>query len=343
MAGRILVGISGWRYAPWRGVFYPKGLAQHRELAFASRQLPTIEINGTFYGMLKPSSFLAWDQATPPGFVFSVKAHRYITHLLRLKDAAEPLARFLGSGPLALGPKLGPILWQFPPSFKFNPERLETFFKLLPHDTAEALHFVRRMGGLQPGGEPPRGPARPLRHAMEIRHESFRDEDFISLLRKHKVALVTADTAGKWPQLEELTTDFVYLRLHGDVEIYRSGYSGPALDRWAQRITLWSRGKQPADAKRVTKRPPPARASRDVYCYFDNDVKVKAPYDARELNRRLGLGQAPEEAGIHTGLEGGRKPELGPRARGRQSKERLAWEGLRGRGKKKTARGIAGG
>lgn len=280
MSSRILIGISGWRYAPWRGVFYPKTLPQRLELAYASRALPTIEINGSFYSLQRPSSYAAWDRATPSGFVFSVKGSRYITHMLRLRDPGRALARFFGSGLLSLGPKLGPILWQFPPNFAFDEERFRKFFKLLPRDTVEAAELA----GREPGARAP------LRYAVEIRHESFRSPAFIRLLRERNLALVVADTAGKWPYLEEPTADFMYLRLHGDVELYASGYSDAALERWARRIRAWSRGREPADAQRVTDGPAPRRASRDVYCYFDNDAKVKAPGDARTLieivNRR---------------------------------------------------------
>jgi|SRR5436189_3638056 len=287
-SARILVGISGWRYAPWRGVFYPKGLPQKQELSFASRALPSIELNGSFYSLQRPSSYERWGRETPDDFVFSVKGSRYITHLLRLKEVEPALARFFGSGLLNLGAKLGPLLWQFPPNFKFDAERFDRFLRLLPKDTADAAALAERHGALQKGAGPPAGarPAR-LRYAVEIRHESFRDPGFIRMLREHGAALVVADTAGKWPYLEEPTTDFMYLRLHGDVELYASGYTDAALDRWASRIRAWSEGGEPGDARRVTVRPAPRRKSRDVYCYFDNDAKVKAPFDARTLIGKL--------------------------------------------------------
>jgi uncharacterized protein YecE (DUF72 family) len=287
-SARILVGISGWRYAPWRGVFYPKGLPQKQELFYASRALPSIELNGSFYSLQRPSSYERWGRETPDDFVFSVKGSRYITHLLRLKEVEPALARFFGSGLLNLGAKLGPLLWQFPPNFKFDAERFDRFLRLLPKDTADAAALAERHDALQKGGGPPAGgrPAR-LRYAVEIRHESFRDPGFIRILREHGAALVVADTAGKWPYLEEPTADFMYLRLHGDVELYASGYTEAALDRWASRIRAWSEGGEPADARRVTERPAPRRKFRDVYCYFDNDAKVKAPFDARTLIGKL--------------------------------------------------------
>jgi uncharacterized protein YecE (DUF72 family) len=286
--GSIRIGISGWRYTPWRGIFYPPKLAQRRELEFASRALPTIEINGSFYSLQRPSSYLAWHDETPEDFVFAVKGSRYITHMLRLKDVRLPLANFLASGVLALRKKLGPILWQFPPSFAYDHERFDAFFSLLPKDTSAALKLAREHDGrLAERSWLKAQTNQPLRHAVEIRHSSFVDPDFIALLRRHKIALVVADTAGKWPLIEDVTGDFVYVRLHGDKELYASGYGDAALDRWTERIDAWSRGSQVRDAKTVSSKPPPRRAQRDVFCYFDNDVKVHAPYDAARLAARL--------------------------------------------------------
>jgi uncharacterized protein YecE (DUF72 family) len=285
----VHIGISGWRYTPWRGVFYPPELVQHRELEFASHQVPTIEINGTFYSLQDAESFQAWYEQTPPGFIFSVKGSSYITHRRRLKDIEEPLARFFASGVLGLREKLGPFLWQFPPFFPYKPERFESFFRLLPRTTEQAIALVRRFdaagarrmaAGLDKNHK--------LRHAVEIRHESFRDAGFAALLRRNKVALVVADTAGKWPYLEEVTADFLYLRLHGDVELYASGYSDQALARWAERIRAWAGGSQPSDAERISRRALAPRKSREVFVYFDNDVKVHAPNDARTLIAKVG-------------------------------------------------------
>ena len=290
MGGHIYIGISGWRYAPWRGVFYPEGLAQARELEYASRQLPTIEINGSFYSLQRPESYEAWHDATPPGFVFAVKGNRYLTHYLRLREPGPALSNVLASGVFNLRAKLGPFLWQFPPNFRFDAEKMEGFLAMLPHDTEQALQLARmhepRMEGRTVLAIDSK---RPLRHAVEIRHESFADAAFIRLLRKYKVALVVADTAGKWPYLEDVTADFMYLRLHGDKELYASGYTEEALDRWASRIAAWSNGSQPADAHTASDTAPPKRAKRDVYCYFDNDIKVRAPFDARRLMEKLGI------------------------------------------------------
>lgn len=254
----VRIGISGWTYKPWRGVFYPTGLVQRKELSYAAGKFATIEINGTFYGSQKPASFRRWHDETPDDFVFAVKGPRYITHLKRLLDVGDSLRRFMDTGLLELGPKLGPILWQFPPNLKFDEARFAAFFEILP----------------------------PLRHAVEIRHDSFRSPDFIALLRRHGIALVCADTV-EWPLLMDLTADFVYCRLHGSEQLYVSGYDDAALDRWAARILAWADGKEPEDAERVMKPLPPSDRGRDVYVYFDNDAKVRAPFDALALMRQL--------------------------------------------------------
>jgi uncharacterized protein YecE (DUF72 family) len=283
--GTIRIGISGWRYEPWRGVFYPKDLAQRRELEFASRAFPTIEINGSFYSLQHPASYQAWYDETPPGFVFAIKGGRYITHMLRLRECKRALANFFASGIFNLSDKIGPFLWQFPPQFRYDEERFENFFEMLPRDLESALALARRRDARMTGRcRLAIDCNRPLRHAVEIRHESF-----ISQLRRHRIGLVVADTAGKWPYCEDVTADFVYIRLHGDAELYVSGYTDEALEHWAARIRAWAGGIEPADAKRISVQPAPRRRSRDVYCYFDNDVKVRAPIDAHNLMRKLGL------------------------------------------------------
>jgi uncharacterized protein YecE (DUF72 family) len=293
MAASINIGISGWRYVPWRGVFYPPGLAQARELDYASRQLSSIEINGSFYCLQRPHSYAAWYAATPPGFVFSVKGNRFLTHMLRLRDIDAPLANVLASGVFELREKLGPFLWQFPPNFQYDAERMEHFLSLLPHDTEQALERALQYEPRMEGRTSLRiEKKRPMRHAIEIRHASFGDASFIALLRKYKVALVVADSAGKWPYYEDITADFMYLRLHGDEELYASGYSDAALERWAERIRAWSGGGQPVDAHLMSDKAAARRASRDVYCYFDNDIKVHAPFDARRLCEKLGIARA---------------------------------------------------
>lgn len=287
--GRVRIGISGWRYAPWRGVFYPDDLVQRRELEYASGIFSSIEINGTFYSLQRPENFRQWHEQTPDGFVFAVKGNRYITHRLRLANAEQALANFFASGLLALGDKLGPILWQLPPTFRYDERTVGRFLASLPRDTNQAAALARRREVSRMRGRSTWAVdgERPIRHAMEVRHESFRDPGFIALLREHGVALVVADTAGKWPLLEDVTADFMYLRLHGDKELYASGYDDEALDDWGRRIRAWARGTQPRGARRVATSAVPRRA-RDVYCYFDNDIKVRAPFDARSLERRIG-------------------------------------------------------
>jgi uncharacterized protein YecE (DUF72 family) len=283
-AGVIRVGISGWRYPPWRGTFYPRGLPQRRELEYASRHVATIEINGSFYSLQRPEFYARWRDETPDGFVFSVKGPRFVTHMLKLRDCEQAVANFFASGIANLGEKLGPILWQLPPMLRFDPERLAPFLATLPRDTDAAAAIARRRNDKVKGrARLAFGPCRPLRHALEVRHPSFVDPAFVDLLRDQNVALVVADTAGRWPYAEDVTADFVYARLHGDKQLYVSGYTRQALARWRDRLIAWSKGGEPEDAARISATRPPHRASRDVFCYFDNDVKVKAPRDARAL------------------------------------------------------------
>jgi uncharacterized protein YecE (DUF72 family) len=286
---QVLVGISGWIYPPWRGVFYPKGLPQKRELEFASRQVNSIEINGSFYSLQRPESYRSWYSTTPDGFVFAVKGARFITHLKRLKDVEKPVANFFASGVLCLREKLGPILWQLPPSFRFDAERLTNFFTLLPRNTIAASKLARGHDAKVRGRAAIKADAnRPMRHALEVRHPSFETPEFVMLLRKHDIAMVVADTAGKWPQIEDVTSDFVYVRLHGAEELYVSGYTDSALREWERKVRAWSRGKSPKNSRRLA--PLRTKASkRDVYVYFDNDAKVRAPFDAISLARKLRL------------------------------------------------------
>jgi uncharacterized protein YecE (DUF72 family) len=266
------VGISGWRYPPWRGVWYPRGMPQRRELEYSSSKLNSIEINGSFYSLQRPANYLTWHNGTPDDFVFSVKGGRFITHLKRLNDVEVPLANFFASGVLALGEKLGPILWQLPERHPFDADQLSAFFSLLPRTTFEALALAKKHDArlddrdwLEPG------PDRPLRHALEARHPAFIGESVAELLRANDIAFVTADTAGTWPQNRDVTSDFVYVRLHGAEELYSSGYTDQALDRWATDIRAWM------------------DQGLDVYVYFDNDTKVRAPFDALGLAERLSI------------------------------------------------------
>lgn len=293
MSSDIRIGISGWRYAPWRGDFYPKGLTQKRELEFASRAVRSIEINGSFYALQTPQRYASWATAVPDDFVFSVKAPRFITHIKRLRDIEEPMANFFASGLFQLKHKLGPVLWQFPPSFKYDEALFDEFLQQLPGDGRAAKRTAQQCDErMRIEGYLDIPADLPMRHAVEIRNDSFLSATFVERLRRHGVALVVADTAGKWPYVEDLTANFVYVRLHGDKELYSSGYSEQALQRWCERIKVWSHGKQPDDAHLIKARGGKGRSTRDVYCYFDNDVKVRAPYDARRLLEKLGLADA---------------------------------------------------
>jgi uncharacterized protein YecE (DUF72 family) len=286
---RAWIGTSGWRYPPWRGVFDPPGLAQRRELAHLASLLDTVEINGSFYSLQRPESYRAWVAETPDDFLFAVKGSRYITHLKQLRDVRVPLANFLASGVLALGPKLGPLLWQLPARLRFDSARIDEFLALLPRSTGAAAQLAGEHDGRLDGrAETVVEADRPLRHALEVRHPSFRDPAFVALLRRHDVALVVADTAGTFPYLEDVTAGFVYVRLHGDSELYVSGYAPEALDRWAGRVRAWRAGEAPVGEHTVAPPAPGAPEGRDVVVYFDNDVKVRAPFDAIALAERVG-------------------------------------------------------
>jgi uncharacterized protein YecE (DUF72 family) len=288
MESQLRIGISGWTYKFWRGEFYPKGLLQKRELEYASRQMNSIEINGTFYSLQRPSSYSKWHDETPDDFIFSVKGPMYLTHRKRLKDIRQPLANFYASGVLLLGKKLGPILWQFPAFLPYDRERMSAFLKLLPRTSAAASKLAHEHNLKKDDWIAPEAVAKTkIRYAFEPRHESFFCADFIELLTKHNAALVLADTAGKFPYAEDLTSDLIYIRLHGSEEIYASGYSAEELDRWAGRIKKWRAGLQPEDAVVISKKSCRPREERDVYVYFDNDIKVHAPFDAISLASRF--------------------------------------------------------
>ncbi len=291
----VRIGISGWRYAPWRGDFYPKGLTQARELEYASSRLSTIEINGSFYALQRRESYRKWAEQTPEGFVFSVKGPRFITHLKKLADVETPLANFFASGLLALGPKLGPILWQLPPTLGFDAGRLSDFFGRLPRTTGGAAELAKGHDArLDDRALTETDADRPMRHALEVRHPTFVVPEFVELLRTHDVALVVADTARKFPFLDDVTSDFVYVRLHGDEELYVSGYEDEALTRWAGRVRDWRAGRAPRTENTVGEPAPERPAGRDVYVYFDNDVKTRAPYDAIALAERIEGAGGPE-------------------------------------------------
>jgi uncharacterized protein YecE (DUF72 family) len=271
MTPRVRIGISGWRYAPWRGDFYPQGLPQRRELEYAASQLTSIEINGSFYSLQRPSSYATWRTEVPDDFVFAVKGGRFITHMKRLRDIEAPLANFFASGVLNLDQTLGPILWQLPATFAFDEQVVRDFFALLPRTTTEAAQLATRHDDKVSGDKLWSGEVaeRPLRYALEPRHMSFATDEALAALTECAVALVVADSAGKWPRFEQAVGPLVYVRLHGDTELYASGYTDKALDEWAERLRAWT-----ADG-------------RDAFVYFDNDVKGYAPHDARKLIARL--------------------------------------------------------
>ena len=256
-------------------------------MSYVSRHFATVEINGTHYSLQRPEFFARWHDETPHDFVFAVKGSRFVTHMKQLNDIEAPLANFFAQGVLRLDAKLGPILWQFSPRFVFDADKLDRFFTLLPRDSEAAAALAQRHDH-RVAGRAWTAPARrrELRHAVEIRHQSFLDREFIRLLRQHDIALVFADTVD-WPYAEDITADFVYLRLHGSEELYASGYDDDALDRWAARIRAWSAGLQPDDAQLIDRAARPPSHRRDVYVYFDNDAKGRAPFDAQALRRRL--------------------------------------------------------
>lgn len=274
-SGRAFVGVSGWRYPSWRGDFYPSGLVQRRELEFIGEQLSSVEINGSFYSLQRPESYRRWRDQVPPEMPFSVKGSRYLTHMLRLRNSEQGLANFFASGVLALGAQLGPILWQLPARQHFDPEIVESFLAALPRTTAEALTLARRHDERLEGRAWVEIESdRPLRYALEPRSTDFGSPEALALLRRFDVSLVIADTAGTWPRFDALTTDFVYVRLHGAEELYRSGYSDDELRGWAERIRGWTGGMTDGLA-------------RDVFVYFDNDARGFAPHDARRLRLLL--------------------------------------------------------
>jgi uncharacterized protein YecE (DUF72 family) len=270
------VGISGYIYPNWRGVFYPRGLPARRELEYASRQFNSIELNGTFYSLKSPAVFQRWHDESPDGFVFAIKGSRFITHNLKLRNVEAALGNFLASGTLALAEKTGPFLWQLPGTYGFDAERINSFLSFLPRTTTDAEAIARGHDHRLKRGALVDAPRRMrYRHALEVRHPSYFNDELYDILRQQKVAFVVADTAGKFPYAEEITADFVYARLHGSRKLYVSGYTPRELDEWAGRAKRW------------------LRRGHDSYVYFDNDAKVYAPRDARNLSARLSRRLAP--------------------------------------------------
>lgn len=261
--GKIYCGIGGWTYEPWRGVFYPEGLPHARELEYAARHLTSIEINGTFYRTQNSATFRKWAKEVPEGFVFSLKGPRYVVNRRVLAEAGDSIRAFLNSGVLELGDHLGPLLWQFAPTKKFDEVDFGAFLALLPK------HF---------GG-------RTLRHAVEVRHDSFKTPGFIALLRRFEIPLVFAEHET-YPALADLTGDFVYARLQKGDEKLAAGYPPKALDRWAARAAIWAKGAEPDDLPHVDATRA-KKATRDVFIYFIHEAKLRAPAAAMALIERL--------------------------------------------------------
>ncbi|WP_206957961.1 DUF72 domain-containing protein [Trinickia acidisoli] len=263
-AARIRIGIGGWTYEPWRGRFYPGDLTQKRELEYASRRLTSIEINGTFYGMQRATSFEKWHDETPDDFVFALKAPRFATHRRVLAEAGDSVERFFASGVLALKNKLGPINWQFAPTKQFDAEDFDAFLRLLP----------QRAEGVA------------IRHAVEVRHDSFRHPEFVALAREHGVAIVMAGDS-KHPQIADVTAPFIYARIMGTIESESLGYSDDALDAWATRANRWAAGAQPDDLQAVAQTKQKS-TPREVYLYVISGYKASNPAAAMALIERIG-------------------------------------------------------
>jgi len=263
MTGTVRAGIGGWTFEPWRGVFYPKGLRQADELAYAAQHLPVIEINSTYYSSQKPESFAKWAAATPDGFVFTLKASRFCTNRKVLADAGESIGKFLNQGIAELGDRLGPILWQFMATKKFDATDFEAFLDLLPADLD----------------------GRRLRHAVEVRHESFRDPAFLALCRARNVAVCLTEHA-EFPMIADPTADFVYARLMAGSDEIETGYESAALDAWAGRLQAYAQGARPEDLPMVGGGAPDG-APREVFAFFISEGKVRAPAAAQALMSRL--------------------------------------------------------
>jgi uncharacterized protein YecE (DUF72 family) len=262
--GKIRVGIGGWTFEPWRGVFYPKGLPHSRELEYASKHLTTIEINGTFYRTQTPATFAKWAAEVPEGFVFAVKGPRYAVNRRVLAEAGDSIKRFIDSGPLEMGDKLGPMLWQFAPTKKFDAADFGKFLELLP----------AKIDG------------RKLRHVVEVRHASFCVPEFIALLHSFSTPVVFAEH-DKYPGIADAIGDFVYARLQKGEDTVPTAYPPKALDAWAKRAETWAKGGTPSDLQLADPDKKANAAARDVFMYFIHEGKVRAPAAAMELIQRL--------------------------------------------------------
>lgn len=286
--GKIRIGLSGWSYEEWDGVFYPADLASRHRLAHVAKTFSTVEVNGTFYSLTTPAAVRSWKNEAPSPFVFAIKGSRYITHTRRLRDAKVPLANFLASGLLDLGGQLGPILWQLPPNLEFNRVELTSFLDLLPRDSTTAVRMARahddKVDDVSYGD---RANHR-IRHVIEFRHPSFLNAEAIALARRFGCA-VACSHSSEWPTVADVTAGFMYIRLHGPGEIYQSGYDEHRLKRWAERISTWRSGGEVDDMQTYSKAKPPARKERDVYVYFDNTAAGHAPKDAMRLKELLSV------------------------------------------------------
>ncbi|KSV69710.1 hypothetical protein N185_27100 [Sinorhizobium sp. GW3] len=263
-SGKIRVGIGGWTFEPWEGTFYPDTLAKKRQLEYAGKQLRAIEVNGTYYSSQKPETFAKWASEVPDDFIFSLKASRFVTNRKVLSEAGESMERFLTQGLTELGPHLGPILWQFAPTKKFEPDDFEGFLKLLP--------------GKQDG--------LPLRHVVEVRNPTFQSPDFVSLLEKYGVAVVLAEHAD-YPMIADVTADFVYLRLQKGSDDIKTCYAADKLDLWAERAKAFAAGDEPSGLEKSAPDRTAKKEPRDVFAYFITEGKVNAPNGARELQKRV--------------------------------------------------------
>ncbi len=277
-AGQIRVGVGGWTFGPWRNNFYPEGLPQRAELGFGSRNLSAIEINATFYRTQTADSFRRWADETPEDFLFSVKAHRLTTNRRRLADNGPAIDHFVASGVLELGAKLGPIVWQFAPTKRFEPDDFEAFLRLLPTDA----------GGLK------------LRHVLEVRHVSFAVENFVALARRYGCAICLTDSDA-FPIIADVSADFVYARLQKSSPAFAAGYAPRDINRWSHRAMLWAEGKQPEDLPTMLPSPSACPGARDVFIFFIAGAKEKNPAAAQALIRRLGAQRQVQAISMRTG------------------------------------------
>lgn len=293
-APRMRIGTSGWAYDSWRKDFFPAKTPRSEFLAYASRVFNSIEIDSTFYGTQPVSRYQNWYESTPDGFLFAIKGSRYITHMLKLKNCEHAVGNFFASGVLALREKLGPVLWQFSAKMPLDFDRFETFAKMLPRDLNEAREL-----GLRHDKKLRRKPYLtvkenlPLRHAFELRNDKFFDKDFLVMLREYNIATVMASTAEKWPLFTDVTANFIYVRMHGEHQLYSGSYNQKTLDKWKHHISFWQKGCTPPELKHYLPAAPDKRL-RPIFMYFDNTEKAQAPVDALRFMKMMGVKWSPE-------------------------------------------------